>query len=519
LCQFLIDSYGPRDYRLMLLYLYRYDLCRLKLITNDIYITMSDITAIVNVYKRPHTLDVQIKAILAQTVPPKCIFIWNNGNDVDLTSYKDNPIIRIFNASHNFGVWSRFLIGFLAPTNYICIFDDDTIPGNRWFENCIRTMGEREALLCTIGVILNADDRYQHLKRYGWDGPSAKSMPVDIPGHSWFFKKEWLSYFVREPPQVHERISSGEDIHFAFMLQKYANIPVYVPPHPPHDISLWGSIPATAWAYGLDGNSETGNYTPLDITLREYIARGFRVMMQRYKYTMTDDLIRFLGMIRERKPFAIIRPADGEYAVLQNQTLTNVDNWTFRTGGRLSTDLRNALILAQKTCAYIGIPCGDCNLAMCKWYIDTFELNPQYTTFANIFVNNNWKAWVDFLEKEQVQFTHIGCGTNVTKFAVQKSITIDPYLVNEWDSKADETIANILLEVQKVTGAVFMFSGGPIAKILIARAWEVHPHNIYIDIGSSLDLFFKGTTNRYYTLASDGLASLVCKFTTESICL
>ena len=478
---------------------------------------MGDITAIVNVFKRPHTLAQQIDAILRQTIPPTCIFIWNNGNSVDLSHFKSNPIIRIFNSSHNFGVWSRFLIGFLAPTKYVCIFDDDTIPGNRWFENCVTTMNQKEALLGTIGVLFENDIRYTHLKRYGWDGNRDTSMPADIVGHSWFFKKEWLSYFVREPPQVHERLTSGEDMHFAYMLQKYANIPVYVPPHPSKDRSLWGSLPESAWAYGADGNSETGRFTPLDVTYREYIERGFRVFVQRHTKTMKDDFDFFCKQIRVKTPFALIRPSDGEYRVLQNQTLTNCDRWTFTAGGRLLRDLIGAIQLAQKTNAHIGIPCDCCNLEICNWYIQKFNLHPNYTTFANVLVNGNWSNWVKFLEEEHITFTYIGSGTNPTKFSVKKSIILDSLLVNDWDAKGEETIARIVENVGTVKGELFLFCVGPIAKILIAKLWAANPHNIYIDAGSSLDLFFKGSTNRYYVDPTQDLSKKQCKFTKDSI--
>ena len=342
-------------------------------------------------------------------------------------------------------------------------------------------------------------------------------MPVDIVGHSWFFKKDWLAYFVREPPQVHERISSGEDMHFAFMLQKYAHIPVYVPPHPPNDTSLWGSIPKTAWEYGCDGNSETGKFTPLDITYRQYIERGFRVMVQRYKYTMKDYFNMFLTMIRNKTPFAIIRPSDGEYYVLNNTTLTNVDNWTFTSNGRLRDDLEKSIHLSQKKGVYIGIPCDECSVPMCKWYMNKFKLNPIYTTFANIFVNGNWKNWVNFLENEKIQFTYIGSGKNDTKFSVKKSIIVDPYLVNAWDEKANEAIAQILSEIADVRGSIFMFCCGPIAKILISMAWDKNPNNIYIDAGSSLDMFFKGSSNRCYINDNDALSKLQCKFSRNGI--
>ena len=117
------------------------------------------ITAILNIYRRPHVLDEQIEAILAQTIKPECIFIWNNGNvDINLAKYKAMPNVRVFDNNFNYGVWSRFLIGFLAPTEYVCIFDDDTIPGTRWFENCVQSMYQREALYGTIGVMSGMEE-------------------------------------------------------------------------------------------------------------------------------------------------------------------------------------------------------------------------------------------------------------------------------------------------------------------------------------------------------------------------
>ena len=45
----------------------------------------------------------------------------------------------------------------------------------------------------------------------------------------------------------------GEDMHFSYMLQKYAGIKTFVPPHPISDKELWGSIKGAE--YGGDQNS------------------------------------------------------------------------------------------------------------------------------------------------------------------------------------------------------------------------------------------------------------------------
>lgn len=474
------------------------------------------ITAIINIFKREHILEQQITAIKEQSIPPKSIIIFNNGNKkIDLTKYKNDPFFKVFDCNYNSGVWPRFIISLVTDSEYICIFDDDTIPGRNWFYNCMSCMIHKEALYGTIGVIFKDSNNYNVYRRYGWDGANDGNntvpKPVDIVGHSWFFKKDWISYFLREPPKINEYFCVGEDMTFSFMLQKYANIPTYVPPHPSNDLSLFGSLPKTAWQYGCDGNSGSSG-SRFDSAINECRNNGFITLLKRQKATSVTDFDFFINKIRNGIPFALIRPADGEYHVLQNSSLTNIDNWTFIQNGKLHNDLTSAIHLASNKNCYVGIPCGCCNINMGRWYINNFKLHPSYTTFANVFVNKNWKNWLKFLKDEKFAFTFIGPVNLPNIFIVQNYINIPLYLVNDWDSKGDEYLSMIMNEVKKYKNRLFLFSGGPISKILIANAWNQHPYNIYLDIGSSLDMFMKGSTNRDYAIDGSPLSQLECKF-------
>lgn len=482
----------------------------------------SDITAIVNVFKREHLLDIQIQAILNQTVKPKNIIIFNNGNKkVDLTKYKNDPFYLVMDCNTNTGVWMRFIISSMAKTKYVCIFDDDTIPEINWLKNCLDSMNKKEALYGTIGVIFSNDNGYNVLRRYGWDsinnGNNNVAKPVDIVGHSWFFKKEWMKYFNAEAPPVNEHFSVGEDIHFSRMLQKYGNIPTYVPPHPRNDLSMFGSNPVSAYKFGCDGNSGSNLIgSNFNNAYCEAISKDFKILIHRQTATSVSDFDMFTKKIKDNECFALIRPADGEYHVLQNTTLTNIDNWTFVTNGKLCVDLKNAINIASNKNCYVGIPCGTCNLSMARWYVSEFNLNPMYTTFSNIFVNNNWKNWINFLFVNKISFIFIGPNNLPPNFNVNQYISIPLYLVNEWDTKGQEYLSFVLTEIKKHKNKLFLFSAGPIAKIIIANAWNEHPHNIYLDIGSSLYLFAKGQTNRYYINDSE-LSKLICKFDSSVI--
>ena len=215
------------------------------------------ITVILTVYRRPHTLLQQLEAIHGQTVKPKEILIWKNSYDgIELPVIPDHlkTNVSIIDSQKNFGVWARFAVGLLANTPYVAVFDDDTIPGCRWFENCLSSMKIREGLMGSIGLVFHADDYWQY-HRVGWDEKNncnnAELREVDIVGHAWFFKREWLCDLWSIAPDYNKFLTHGEDIAFSAFLQK-KGIPTLVPPHPRGQWDLFGSHPQLAWKYGSE---------------------------------------------------------------------------------------------------------------------------------------------------------------------------------------------------------------------------------------------------------------------------
>lgn len=212
------------------------------------YYIDKEITCILTYYKRPYCFYEQLEAVRKQTIPPKKIIIWVNGVDFNIPDLQD---VTVIHSSENFGVWGRFTPALLADTPYVCVFDDDTIPGSKWFENCYITMKKVNGLLGTVGVVFNNTvDTYSMNTRHGWADPRDTIKRVDIVGHSWFFKREWIqdiwSYY--DPKSM---FVTGEDIALSCALQK-KGIYTYVPPHPPNDLEMFGSYPDKAYQYGCD---------------------------------------------------------------------------------------------------------------------------------------------------------------------------------------------------------------------------------------------------------------------------
>lgn len=258
---------------------------------------MNDVTVILGGYKRNKNLDEQLNALNNQSIKPNEILFWYNypGDEYEINYELGTKIPGVY-ANYNFGVWARFYFALNAKSTYVCVFDDDTVPGKRWLENCLNTIKEKEGVLGTVGALyLNPlppehSSFFEHYIRFGWPetGNNEKTVQVDWLGHSWFFKKKWLTYMFRELPDEKYNIC-GEDMHLSYMLQKYGGLNSYVPPHPPDDKELWGSIKGSE--YGGDANSlwETNplgiNGVPFKNSMNEFFNRqrkdGWKLVMDK----------------------------------------------------------------------------------------------------------------------------------------------------------------------------------------------------------------------------------------------
>ena len=78
-----------------------------------------DITVVLNGYKRAQHFDNQLKAVLNQTIKPKAVMLWQNGNDVEFPESSNMTTKAVCN--DNLGVWARFAFALNARTEWICI--------------------------------------------------------------------------------------------------------------------------------------------------------------------------------------------------------------------------------------------------------------------------------------------------------------------------------------------------------------------------------------------------------------
>ena len=243
---------------------------------------MANISVILNGYKRGSCLNEQVESLRGQSLAPSEIMLWYNYPENGEVNYDITEKIPTALSNVNMGVWARFAYALNAKSEYICMFDDDMVPGKLWLENCTNTIGKVNGLLGAVGLLYtnpqspNNCSYYEPYKRYGWipHGQSNIPVQVDLVGHVWFFKREWLSYFWRELPNP-KYFNCGEDMHFSYMLQKYAGIKTYVAPHPEDEKEMWGNIVHCKYATDKNSMWETNQPSPDGVPFKHLMNEAF----------------------------------------------------------------------------------------------------------------------------------------------------------------------------------------------------------------------------------------------------
>ena len=212
------------------------------------------ISVILNVYKRPHMLESQIEAVLNQGVPvhPSNIHVWYNESGHPQPDPQDVRI-NTYRCNYNTTAYGRYSPLLMCKTEYVAVFDDDTIPQVDWFKSCLDTMADVNGILGCTGVIVpEATDKAPYYK-YGWNGVhNNKTERVDYVGHSWFLRQEWSKYIWYEQPITWR---TGSDMWLSYQAQKYGGVNTFVPPHPDGNKNIWGATTDISMKVGRDSNA------------------------------------------------------------------------------------------------------------------------------------------------------------------------------------------------------------------------------------------------------------------------
>jgi hypothetical protein len=216
---------------------------------------MKTVTVILNGFRRYHTLPAQIEVLKNQSYPIEKIMYWNLKSDHPKLQPDYELLakagVELGETTHDYGVWGRFSFALNAKTDFICVIDDDIIPGKRYIENCISSYEKQPGIYGTMGSVIQKNTN--RWIQYGWrDINNQDIKQVNYLYQTWFFPRESLHAFWSSPlPE--DRLQNrriGEDIHMSLMSQKWFGLKTYLVPHPSNNKELWGNT--SGEEHGID---------------------------------------------------------------------------------------------------------------------------------------------------------------------------------------------------------------------------------------------------------------------------
>ena len=214
------------------------------------------------------------------------------------------------------------------------------------------------------------------------------------------------------------------------------------------------------------------------------------------KKVFVEEFDKFLNKVKSRTNFALVRFGDGEMRAMGGECFVS-GNGEWQTQPIITNTVINLLrqsFTYKDDEYYVGIVCPCCQgKENFNKMIKESKQKDENLTFANVFVNSNWKHFRDrFLpllkDRKIFLVTHNNSVPNITNLPFNGI-----YLQTEDNTwvKNFPFLLNELLEHAKDNGQIFLISAGPYANIIVNQLWQFNKNNTYIDVGSALSFWLK----------------------------
>lgn len=212
-----------------------------------------------------------------------------------------------------------------------------------------------------------------------------------------------------------------------------------------------------------------------------------------------EEIYRIFELFKKGSPFSFSKFADGEWAAIQNENLNNSEFENKSHEGQFFRDKLIESIKFKDPNYYIGTCCPCCNGERAEKMRDFSEQSEDHMTFANIFVNTNYRIYKNLFVNEYKNYDiHLIANKNSKiqnlPFKVEKFY---PVGFSAWINNYS-LIEEILNTNPK--NKLFLFCCGPFGNILAHQLLLNNKENIYLDIGSTLNpwLQSEGFKRDYY---------------------
>jgi glycosyltransferase involved in cell wall biosynthesis len=233
---------------------------------------IASLVVVLTVHLRPQSFIPQLELIHAQSVRPQQIWaVVNAQDDVTRDMVFRSGLDQVYFANPNSGFYSRFALSGLAQTDWVCLLDDDCLPGLEWFETCLELAKTTDGFLAPWGARVAA----KRLYGLSFERPTVLTQ-VDYIGHAYFMRPEWTSHLFRE--KLFTGIA-GDDIELCARAQRLAGIRSFVTPYPPDCPARWGDTDDQRFGLMPQANFWRHGYlAERDSVIGNEIAKGWQLV-------------------------------------------------------------------------------------------------------------------------------------------------------------------------------------------------------------------------------------------------
>ena len=208
----------------------------------------------------------------------------------------------------------------------------------------------------------------------------------------------------------------------------------------------------------------------------------------------------FIDKILRGENFALVRNADGEYAIMNGKSVIAQEKWVSPPYiSALGHSIYDSLDVVDTRYHY-AISCPCCDKEAYYWY--SSRIKSKNITFSNIWVNCNFRYFkkaFERIKRDAVLIANYRAkGAKIGNLNIIKHYAIDDDCIGFWENNAREMIDSIKRDFKDSRDLLFVLSAGPMSSPIIKELFLHNPNNTYVDFGSSIDSYYHTKDTRPY---------------------
>jgi hypothetical protein len=221
------------------------------------------------------------------------------------------------------------------------------------------------------------------------------------------------------------------------------------------------------------------------------------------------EIEKLFDRLKSGEKFSFSKYADGEWMAMCGKAVNNGEFESTSNHDKVIEELKTSFTYKDSG-YYVGVSCPCCQGSDHDEMIMASGQDDSHLTFANIFVNDNYKFFKDNIIPE---FSNHKVHLVANEEAKVEDLPFEveefyPVGFSAWVD--DHEILDEILE-QDLTNKLFLFCCGPFGNILAHRLWVENKNNVYLDIGSTLNPWLKSEGfNRGYFSAGGPNYNKIC---------